>query len=116
MHVRTLPADLTKPAANLLSEAFLDYPAFLAIGSRRPGLRRANTTRPENPAYYRRLGLEVVHDGDLPRGTFGAGFVPDSARRVGPRAPVSLHAAARRSELPSNVRQEGLWRPLRDVR
>jgi len=62
MHVRTLPAELTKPAASPLSEAFLDYPAFLAIGSRRPGLRRALIRRYflGEMAIARRYGGEVL--------------------------------------------------------
>lgn len=120
MHVRTLPGRPPEARGEPAFGGVLDYLAFVAIGSRRPGLRRAlisryfsgemaiakrhgraflHAMRLENPAYYRRFGLEVVHEGDVPRGTFGAGFVPDSARVLVRVAPVSLHAAARRPEL-----------------
>jgi GNAT superfamily N-acetyltransferase len=41
LSVQELPPARTPEAARLLSESFLDYPAFLAIGPRRPRPRRA---------------------------------------------------------------------------
>jgi hypothetical protein len=62
VEVRALPRAHVDSGARLLQEAFIDYPAFLAIGSRRPAQRQRlirRTARAEM-AIARRYGGHVL--------------------------------------------------------
>lgn len=62
VEVRPLPDELTDAGARLLSEAFIDYPAFLAIGSGRPAHRQRliRRTFAGEMAIARRFGGQAI--------------------------------------------------------
>jgi GNAT superfamily N-acetyltransferase len=93
LSVQELPQARTGEAARLLSEAFLDYPAFLAIGPRRPRTRRSliRAYFRSQMAVARRFGGRVLTaaDGGDP---VGVALVFDPGHHEPPTWTVAFHA------------------------
>jgi GNAT superfamily N-acetyltransferase len=83
--VQELPRERTDQAAELLADAFLDYPAFLAIGPRRAGSRRRmiRSYFRSRMAVARRFGGRVLAAEDDAR-LIGVAIVFDPGRHEQP--------------------------------